>query len=321
MAVLVTGSVAFDTIMVMQESFRERILPDKIHILNVAFVVPDLEKRWGGTAGNIAYNVRRLDIEPLLLATAGRDFGPYAEWLDECGVRRDWIRILEDTFTAQAFITTDLEDNQITAFHPGAMDRAHEATLDSVDESYSAGIVGPNGKQAMIEHAKGLKERGIPCIVDPGQGLPLFDGPALLELMEGATVYVVNDYEWELTLQRTGEGESALLERVGAVIVTLGEKGSRLVRGGLDGASLLSEARIEVPALKPARVVDPTGCGDSYRSGLLYAFEKGLSLDAGARLGSVMGSLKIENSGPQSIEKSKAEIAALYEREFGAALG
>jgi adenosine kinase len=312
MSVLVTGSIAFDHIMVFEDRFRNRILPDQVHILNVSFPVPSLEKRWGGTAGNIAYNLKLLGVEPVVRAAVGADFGPYAEWLDRHGIRRDRIHVLEDALTSQCFIVTDLDDNQIAAFHPGAMDRAHEAPLGAADLGVRAGIVAPNGKQAMIDHARALKQGGVPCVVDPGQGLPLFDGAALLELMDGAAVFVVNDYEWAMTLERTGESEDALAARVGALVVTRGERGSWLREGS---------RRADVPAVKAARVVDPTGCGDAYRAGLLYALAKELPLLTGARLGSLLGSLKVERPGPQSIRIDLPSLRTRFEREFGSALG
>jgi adenosine kinase len=311
MSILVTGSLAFDHIMVFEDRFKNHILPDKVHILSVSFLVPSLEKRWGGTAGNIAYNLRLLGLDPVLLATVGRDFGPYADWLDRCGIRRDWIRTLEDEYTSQCFITTDLDDNQITAFHPGAMARAHEAHLDGVGEALRVGIVAPNGKQAMQENARALKARGVPCVVDPGQALTQFEGPELVELLEGASVYVANDYEWELTRERTGLPEDELASRAEAIVVTRGAKGSTLRQG---------ELRCEIPAVRAERVVDPTGCGDAYRAGLLYALHQGLPLERGARAGALLGSLKVALPGPQSVRTDPASFRDLYQREFGESL-
>ena len=321
MTVLVTGSIAIDQIMVFPDRFQNHILPDKIHKLNVSFPVPELERRWGGCGANIAYNLRCLGVDPVLLATVGHDFGreegSYAEWMERHGVRRDWVRVLDDCFTAQCFITTDLDNNQITSFHPGAMDRAHEASLSDVrDVDLSVGIVAPNGRQAMIDHARGLKERGIPCIADPGQGLPVLDAPDLVELIEGAAVYVVNDYEWELTLDKTGLDEKSIAERVGAIVVTRGERGSSVIRGGREGAVSLEADRTEVPIVEAERVVDPTGCGDAYRAGLLWAVDRGLPLEQGARLGSLMGSLKVAHAGPQSIEVDLPELCKRFERAF-----
>jgi len=312
MAVLVTGSIAFDHIMVFEDRFRNHILPDKVHMLNVSFLVPSMERRWGGTGANIAYNLKCLGVDPILLATAGSDFGAYAEWFDRHGIRHDRVRVLEDAYTAQAFITTDLDDNQITAFHPGAMDRAHEAPVDDVPEAIRVGIVAPNGKRAMQEHARALKARGASCVVDPGQGLPMFDGPELLDLMNGAAVYVVNDYEWALTRERTGLDEAGATALGGALVVTRGEKGSTLFEG---------DRRTEIPAVSAERVVDPTGCGDAYRAGLLYALDRGLPLATGARLGALLGALKVAEHGPQSIRPDPAAIRDRFESEFGEPLG
>ena len=320
MPVLVTGSVAIDHIMVFPDRFKNHILPEKIHTLNVAFMVPELKRQWGGTGANIAYNLRRLGIDPILLATAGSDFADYAAWMKSQGVRLGAVRILEDCFTANCFITTDLDNNQITSFHAGAMDRAHEARLDEVDEEIRVGIVSPNGKQAMLDNAAALKQRGITCVVDPGQGLPMFDGAELVALLDGASVYVVNDYEWALTLEKTGLDEESIAERVGALVVTHGGEGSRLRKGGLENAVRLEGESARIPTVEPDAVVDPTGCGDAYRSGLLYALLHDLPLERGARLGSLMGSLKVASGGPQSITLSESEIRERFQRAFGDAL-
>ena len=274
MTILCTGSVAVDHIMVYRGRFKDAIQADKLHVLNVAFHVPELRRSFGGTAANIAFNLRLLGEDPLVLATVGADdFNAYAEWLDAHGVRRDHIVPLEGEATAGAYIITDLDDNQITGFHPGAMDRAHEAGLDRVAEEVSLGVVSPNGKQAMIAHAEGFKARGIRTVVDPGQGLPLFEGPELLALLEGAELYVVNDYEWSLTLERTGLAEPALAERVDRVIVTRGDAGSAILESG---------RRTEVPPVAAGAVVDPTGCGDAYRAGLLRGLRRGAPLELAA---------------------------------------
>ncbi len=320
MSVLVTGSVAIDHIMVFPDRFASHILPDQIHKLSVAFAVPTLEKVWGGTGANIAFNLRLLGIDPILLATVGQDLGAYAEWMDRAGLRRDWLHVLNDSYTAQCFITTDQDDCQITVFHPGAMDRAHEAPLSGVAEDFNVGIVSPNGKQAMQEHARALKERGTPCIIDPGQGLPLFDAAELLELIEGASVYVVNDYEWEMTKTRVGLDEDAIADKVGALVVTLGERGSWVRRGGRDAGVVVESARTEIPPVKAEAVVDPTGCGDAYRAGLLSSLTAGGSVERGAQIGAVMGALKAARAGPQSIVEDRTAIGARFEREFGTAL-
>ena len=262
MSILVTGSVAIDHIMVFEDQFKNHVLPDQIESLNVAFLVPEMQKSWGGTGANIAYNLRVLEEDPVLLATVGSDLGDYADWLDLKGIRRDWILTLEDSFTAQAFLVTDRDHNQLIMFHPGAMDRAHEARLDSVEVELEVGIVSPNGKQAMLELARGLKSKGTPCVIDPGQGLPMFDGSELLEMIEGASVFVVNAYEWALTQEKTGLSEEEVAERVGALLVTQGADGSRLRKGGQSSGVLVEEALTEIPAVVPDAIVDPTGCGD-----------------------------------------------------------
>ncbi|MCH2187105.1 carbohydrate kinase family protein [Myxococcota bacterium] len=320
MSVLVTGSVAIDHIMVFEDRFKNHILPDKVHMINVAFFVPSLEKRWGGTGANIAFNLKKLGDDPILLATVGSDLGPYANWLDQNGISRDSILEISDAFTAQCFITTDLDNNQLTSFHPGAMERAHEARLSSVRRPLEVGIVAPNGKQAMIDYARGLKEMGVPCVVDPGQGLPMFDGPELLEMIEGSAVFVVNDYEWSLTQDKTGLGQEAIAERVGALVVTRGGEGSTLVRGRRDLGVKVEGEQTEIPVVTAEAVVDPTGCGDAYRSGLLYALSRDLPLETGARLGSLMGSLKVARPGPQSIDSEEEEIRNRFSEFFGYAL-
>jgi adenosine kinase len=309
MSILVTGSIAIDHIMVFRDRFRNHILPDRIHTLNVSFHVPTLRKSFGGTGANIAFALRQLGDDPLLLGAVGRDFDEYAAWLDRHGVRRDGIRVLDDAFTAQCFITTDLDDNQITAFHSGAMDRAHEARLDGVREPVEVAIVAPNGKRAMQEYARELKRRGVPTVIDPGQGLPLFAREELLELLEGAALYVVNDYEWSLTLEKTGLDEEEVVKSVGALVVTLGEHGSRIRSG---------PRRFEIPAVPARAVVDPTGCGDAYRAGLLHGLARGLALETCGRLGSLLGSLSVEREGTQGLELAPGELPERFERAFGA---
>jgi adenosine kinase len=309
MSVLCSGSVAVDFLMVYRGRFRDVILPEKIHMLNVAFHVPELRKSFGGTAANIAFNLRLLGEDPIILATVGNDFAAYAEWLDRNGIRRDWIRELEDEATAGAYYFTDLDDNQIIGFHPGAMDRAHEAKLADVDAPFDVGIVSPNGKRAMIENARELKALGVTTVIDPGQGLPLLEGEELVEMMDGASVYAVNGYEWSMTLERTRLAEAEVTRRVGAVVVTQGERGSTLIR---------DRDRLEIPAVAAKTVVDPTGCGDAYRAGLLFGLRRGLPLDTCARLGSLMGSLTVEKQGTQSLTLDLDAFRARFEREFGA---
>ncbi|MCC7413643.1 MAG: carbohydrate kinase family protein [Gammaproteobacteria bacterium] len=310
MAVLICGSFAFDNIMVFKDRFANHILPDKIHILNVSFLVPELRREFGGCAGNIAYNLKLLGGEPLPMGTVGSDFAPYAEWLDHCGIDRRFVAEKTGTLTAQAFITTDLDDNQITAFHPGAMSFAHENRVGDA-HGVTLGIVSPDGREAMIEHAAQFAAAGISFIFDPGQGLPMFDGEDLRRFIGQATWVTVNDYEWQLLQDRTGMSERAVLEQVDALIVTRGANGSTIYTG--------SEAHY-IAAVKPARIADPTGCGDAYRAGLLYGLSNGLDWEISGRIASLMGAIKIEQPGTQNHRCSRAELAARYEREFGDAL-
>ena len=294
-------------------------MADKLEKLNVAFHVPGMTKKYGGTGANIAYNLCRLGVDPILLATVGPDLGPYADWMDQSGVRRDHLRVIEDEYTAACFITTDASNNQIISFHPGAMDRAHEAKVSDVSEDFSVGIVSPNGRQAMIDYARDLKAAGVKPVVDPGQGLPILDKDDLLTALDGAAVYIVNEYEWELTREKTGLDEDGIAERVGALIVTRGEEGSLLRRGGLDAGLTIEKDRSEIGPIKENEVVDPTGCGDSYRAGLLYGIANDLSLETATKLGSLMGALKVARSGPQGIELDLAAIRERYQKEYGEA--
>jgi adenosine kinase len=306
MTILVCGSMAYDTIMVFPDQFKNHILPDQIHILNVAFMVPDLRREFGGTAGNIAYNLRLLGEDPMVMATAGHDFGPYAARLDELRISARHIRRLEDQFTAQAFITTDVDDNQITAFHPGAMSFSH---LNRIGEANGAkvAIVSPDGRQGMMEHARDLAASGLPFIFDPGQGLPMFSGEELLDLIGKATALAVNDYEARVVEQKTGRGIEEIARLVDAVIVTRGAEGSTVHA---------ADNRIEVPAVKPDAVVDPTGCGDAYRAGLLYGMSRDWEWPRSARLASVMGSIKIAHRGGQNHRPAREAIAARLRDNF-----
>lgn len=309
MSILVTGSIAIDHIMVFEDRFKNHILPDKIHILNVSFLVPALKRSFGGTAGNIAYGLRLLGEDPLVLATVGSDFRAYADWMDQHGVRRDAIKVLDDELTAQAFVTTDLDDNQITAFHPGAMSRAHEARFEDLQGNFSVGVVSPNGKQAMIDYARALKARGIPAVIDPGQAMPLFNGADLVEMIQGADAYIVNDYEWAMTLSVTGMTESEIASQVKTLVITLGEHGSRIHEAG---------NTYEIPSVKAEQIVDPTGCGDAYRAGFLFGRARGLPSERCGQLGSLMGALKVSLPGPQSVRITPEEFRNRFEREFGA---
>jgi len=309
MSILVSGSLALDHSMVFPGRFSEHILPDKLHILNVSFNIDSLDTHFGGVAGNIAFLLRRLGAEPLILATVGNDFGAYAEWLDRHEIRRDAIRVLSDVRTAQAFVTTDRDDNQIWAFYEGAMARAHEARVADLETEVSLAIVSADGKQAMLDHARELKRRGVATYVDPSHGLPMLDGPELLEMIEGCAAYVVNDYEWSLTLEKTGLGEAQVGDRCDAVVITRGEAGSEIRTGS---------ASFEIPAVAAEQVVDPTGCGDAYRSGLLFGRSEGLGWDVAGRMGSLMGTLQVQTAGAQNLSIDLAGFRSRYEAEFGA---
>jgi adenosine kinase len=309
MPILCTGSVAIDHIMVYRGRFRDVILPDRLHVLNVSFYLPELKRSFGGTAANIAFNLKLLGEEPLLLATVGAsDFGDYADWLAKHGIRRDYLVGLEGEASAGAYIMTDLDDNQIAGFHAGAMSRAHEAALCSVRDPYELAFVSPNGKQAMQEHARGLKAAGKRVLVDPGQGLPLFERDELVELIEGGELVFANDYEWSLILEKTGLREADVVARVGAAVVTLGEQGSRI----LDSRT----AAIEVAPVRAREVVDPTGCGDAYRAAFAAGLARGRSLGICARMGSVLGALMAERHGTQSLALAPGEFAEHYARAY-----
>lgn len=314
MAVLCTGSVAIDHIMVYRGRFKDVILPDRIHVLNVAFHVPELRRTFGGCAANIAFNLKRLGEEPIVLATVGADdFASYAAWLDQHGIRRDHVVPLAGEASAGCYITTDLDDNQLTGFHPGAMDRAHEASVARVREPYELAFVSPNGKRAMQEHARALKAAGKRTLIDPGQGLPLFARDELVELIEGAELLFANDYEWSLVLERSGLSERDVVARVGAAVITLGERGSRI----LDRRS----AALEIAPMRARKVVDPTGAGDAYRAGFAHGLARGRPLGVCARIGSVLGALLVERHGTQSLELAPGELAAHYARAYGEPLG
>ena len=310
MAILVCGSLAYDTIMVFPDHFRKHILPDQIHILNVSFMVPDLRREFGGTAGNIGYNLKLLGEEALIMATAGHDFGPYAARLKSLGLAARHVRELPDQFTAQAFITTDIDDNQITAFHPGAMAFAHLNRIADAPGARPA-IVSPDGRQGMIEHARDLARAGVPYIFDPGQGLPMFSGPELLDLIAGAAALTVNDYEARVVEQKTGKSMAQIARMIDAVVVTLAGEGSSILRGA-------SETR--VPAVAAERLVDPTGCGDAYRAGLLYGMAREWGWVKAARLASVMGSIKIAHRGGQNHRPTRDQIAGKFNQAFGETL-
>jgi adenosine kinase len=306
MSALICGSMAYDTIMVFPEPFKDHILPDKIHILNVCFVVGEMRREFGGTAGNIAYNLKLLGGDGVPMGTVGDDFAPYAEWMDKQGVSRKYIKQLAGTYTAQAFITTDTEDNQITAFHPGAMQRAHEQAVPA-DAGFSIGILAPDGREAMLQHARQFHAAGIPFLFDPGQAMPLFTGEELLDFIGLAEWVAVNDYESQILERKTGLNAYQVAERVKALIVTWGAKGSVIYQGG---------QRLDVPAVKPEALLDPTGCGDAYRAGILYGLMRGLDWETTGQIASLMGSIKITSRGTQNHRFTPVEFAALYKKAF-----
>ena len=297
---LICGSLAFDTIMVFADRFANHILADRIHMLNVSFLVPHMRREYGGCAGNIAYNLTLLGDAGYPMATVGRDFAPYREWLTRVGVPLDYVRVIDTELTAQAFITTDLDDNQITAFHPGAMQQAHQNRVSEARD-IALGIVAPDGREGMIQHAAQFAAAGIPFIFDPGQGLPMFGGEELRRFIAQARWVTVNDYEWQLVQQKTGWSEQELIERVEALIVTRGAHGSTIYTRA---------AEITIPAARPAALVDPTGCGDAYRAGLIHGLLRGLDWQATGRIASLMGAIKIESRGTQNHRFTQAEFAA-----------
>jgi adenosine kinase len=307
MRTLICGSIAYDTIMVFGDRFKNQILPDQIHILNVAFLVPDMRREFGGCAGNIAYSLKMLGGDPLIMATVGDDYEPYSVRLDRLRLSRAHIRQVPNAFTAQGFITTDLDNNQIIAFHPGAMNFSHENHIADARD-VGLGIVAPDGRDGMIQHAREFHEAGIPFIFDPGQGMPMFNGDDLMNFMHQADYVTVNDYEAKLLQDRTGKNIEELSKLVKALIVTQGGQGSLIVVNGKTEA---------IPAVKPARVVDPTGCGDAYRAGLLYGMANHLDWATTGRLASLLGSIKIAERGAQNHRFTRDEIARKFHEAFG----
>jgi adenosine kinase len=308
MHTLICGSIAYDNIMVFNGRFKDHILPEQLHILNVAFLVPELRREFGGCAGNIAYNLRLLGGEPLIMATIGDDRQPYAYRLDTLGLKQTHVRHVRDTFTAQAFITTDLDDNQITAFHPGAMNHSHlNHVYDAPD--VGLGIVAPDGREGMLQHAREFHEAGIAFVFDPGQGMPMFSGAELLEFVRLADFVAVNDYEAQMLQERTQLRLEEIAKQARALIVTRGAQGSLIFAGG---------NRIEIAAVPAERVVDPTGCGDAYRAGLLYGIANDMDWPVTGRLASLLGSIKIAARGAQNHRFTRHEIEARYKEVFGA---
>jgi adenosine kinase len=308
-AALICGSIAFDTIMVFQDRFKNHILPDRIHILNVSFLVPHMRREFGGCAGNIAYNLKLLGGLGYPMATVGHDFGTYAEWLKEVGVPLDFVRVVESEHTAQAFITTDLDDNQITAFHPGAMQLSHLNQVgDARNASIAIGIVAPDGRDGMLQHAAQFVTEGIPFIFDPGQGLPMFSGDELKAFIEQATWVAFNDYEWQLVQEKTKLSAHDVASQVKALIVTRGAQGSVIYADGREYV---------IPCAPATAVVDPTGCGDAYRAGLIHGIMHGLDWETTGRIASLLGAIKIESRGTQNHRFTKTQFEQRFEAAFG----
>ncbi|MGN6083081.1 carbohydrate kinase family protein [Trinickia sp.] len=311
MATLICGSLAYDNIMTFQGRFREHILPEQVHILNVSFLVPTMRREFGGCAGNIGYALNLLGGDARIMGTLGEIDGQlYLDRFKSLKLRTDHVRMVPDAYTAQAMITTDLDNNQIAAFHPGAMMQSHLNHADQAPDITLA-IVAPDGYDGMVQHTEKLAAAGVPFVFDPGQGLPLFSGEALKRAIELATYVAVNDYEANLVSNKTGWSLDEIAQRVQALIVTRGEHGARIHHGGRTE---------DIPAVAASKVVDPTGCGDAFRGGLLYGIERGLDWATTGRLASLMGSLKIEQAGPQTYAPSPDEIDQRFKQAFGFSL-
>lgn len=308
MSALICGSLAYDTIMVFHDKFKHHILPEKVHILNVSFLVPVMRREYGGCAGNIAYNLNLLGEEALIMAVAGHDFESYSYWLGQHGLSSEFIKILDNHFTGQAYITTDEDGNQITAFHPGAMDSSHLNAVPANRDDIIVGIVSPDGKEGMQQHAAQFVEQDIPFVFDPGQGMPMFNGAELLRFIDQATWVTLNDYESELMQERTGLPLEKIAERVEALIITLGAQGSKIYTQGVC---------LNIPPAKPHDIKDPTGCGDAYRAGLLYGIMNELDWETTGRIASLMGAIKIEHNGTQNHRFDMVSFKQRYHENFG----
>lgn len=307
MTSLICGSLAFDSIMSFGGRFSEALLADQLHKINVAFLVPEMRREFGGCAGNIAYNLKLIGGDPLIMATIGRDGAPYLDRLDRLQISGRCVRTIESSYTAQAFITTDADSNQITAFHPGAMTMSHQNKIADAGPVKLA-IVAPDGRDGMLQHAEDCASLGVPFIFDPGQGLPMFNGAELERFIELATYVAVNDYEAELLTGRTGLTLEAIAQRVSALVVTRGEQGAEIFTGG---------QRIDIPCVPADRVVDPTGCGDAFRAGMLYGLTNGMDWATTGRLSSLLGAIKIAHQGAQNHAPSRTEIEDRFQKAFG----
>ena len=307
MPTLICGSMAFDTIMVFPDRFKNYILPDQIHILNVCFVNPELRREFGGCAGNIAYTLKLLGGDPIPMATVGKDFTTYRERLKALDIPDHHVTELPELYTAQCSITTDQDNNQITAFHPGAMGEAHRNRVAEAGD-ISLGIVAPDGRDAMLQHARDFASQGTPFIFDPGQNLPLFSKEELLTFLDQCTWCVMNDYESQLLMNTTDQTIEALVSRVEALVVTRGGEGSVVHTDG---------KTIEIPSVTVEKAVDPTGCGDAYRAGLLYGLEQGWDWEVSGRVGALLGAIKVEHEGTQNHRFTRDEFDSRFEENFG----
>ncbi|MEF2146225.1 MAG: carbohydrate kinase family protein [Desulfovibrionaceae bacterium] len=310
MQIYISGSLAIDRIMTFPGKFQDHILPDKIHILNVCFLVDGLEERFGGTAGNIAYNLALLGEQPMILSAVGKDFAAYRAWLEKFGLSLKGVRVVEDDFTASAYITTDKSDNQITGFNPAAMRNACDYDLSTMDPAQSMSIVSPGNVEDMQELPRAFRRMGLPYIFDPGQQITALTGEQLLEALTGAAVLTTNDYELELIMNATGLDKAQLLEKVGAIVTTLGEHGSRVLRRG---------QAVDIPCVPVSEVADPTGAGDAFRAGMLKGLSMGRDLPEACKLGAVCGAYAVEKKGTQEHFFSEADFWARYEKTFGPA--
>lgn len=310
MSALICGSFAFDSIMAFKDRFKQHILPDKLHILNVSFLVPEMRREYGGCAGNIAYNLNLLGGQALPMGTVGKDFAFYAQWMDKCKIPRTHVKTIDHTYTAQAFITTDLDDNQITLFHPGAMNFSHYNRVTEAT-GVTIGMVSPDGRAGMIEHAKQFAYSNIPFIFDPGQGMPMFDGNDLIQFIAQATWVVVNDYEWELLQERTKLTAEQVVQKVKALIVTKGAEGAIIYT---------ADQTLSVPPASPKTVADPTGCGDAFRGGLLYGLMNEMNWEITGRIATLMGAIKVEHYGTQNHEFTLSDFQQRFEESFGMTL-
>ncbi len=307
---LICGSVAYDTIMAFEGQFGSHILKTELDNLNVAFLAPDMRREFGGCAGNIAYNLNMLGEKPTIMATVGKDYAPYAAHLRDLNISQDHIFILEDNYSAQAFITTDSNGNQITVFHPGAMNFAHLTDVGSV-KNVSLGIISPDGREGMIKHAREFHENDVPFIFDPGQGLPMFNRDELEDFIKKASYLAVNEYEAKMLVEKLDTSLENVAENVDALIVTLGSKGSHIY---------FDSQRLTIPVVTANHPVDPTGCGDAYRAGLIFGINNGYDWQKTGFLASILGAIKVSSKGPQNHKFSLTDISVLLEKEFGKSL-